>query len=107
MTSITCELTWLKYLLDDLQVEHSQPAKLFYDSKAALHIAANPVYHECTKHIEIDCHVVRERIQLGAIVTAHVPSSCQLADLFTKPLNSSIFHSLLNKFGVLDIHTPT
>ncbi|XP_034680533.1 uncharacterized mitochondrial protein AtMg00810-like [Vitis riparia] len=105
MASITCELTWLKYLLDDLKVEHSQPAKLFCDSKAVLHIAAKPVYHERTKHIEIDYHVVRERIQSGAIVTTHVPSSCQLADLFTKPLNSSIFH--LNKFGVLDVHAPT
>ena len=73
MTSITCELTWLKYLLDDLKVEHLQPTKLFCDSKAALHIVANLVYHERTKHIEIDCHVVRERIQSGAIVTAHVP----------------------------------
>ena len=107
MAFITCEPAWLKYLLDDLQIKHSQPAKLFCDSKSTLHIAANPVYHERTKHIEIDCHVVRERIQSGAIVTAHVPSSCQLADLFTKPLNSSIFHSLLNKFGVLDIHAPT
>ncbi|XP_034679699.1 uncharacterized mitochondrial protein AtMg00810-like [Vitis riparia] len=91
MASITCEFTWLKYLLDDLKVEHLQPAKPFCDSKSTLYIAANPVYHEHTKHIEIDCHVVQERIQLGAIVTAHVPSSCQLADLF----------------GVLDIHAPT
>ncbi|RVW34103.1 Retrovirus-related Pol polyprotein from transposon RE1 [Vitis vinifera] len=52
MASITCELTWLKYLLDDLQVEHLQPAKLFCDSKAALHIVVNPIYHERTKHIE-------------------------------------------------------
>ena len=58
MASVTCELTSLKYLLDDLRVEHQQRTKLFCDSEAALHIAANPVYHERTKHIEIDCHVV-------------------------------------------------
>ena len=107
MASVTCELTSLKYLLDNLRVKHQQSTKLFCDSEAARHITANPVYHERTKHIEIDCHVVRERIQSGAIVTAHIPSTCQLADLFTKPLGSSIFHSLLSKFGVLDIHDPT
>ena len=107
MASVTCELTSLKYLLDDLRVEHQQRTKLFCDSEAARHIAANLVYHERTKHMEIDCHVVWERIQSGAIVTAHVPSTCQLADLFTKPLGSSSFHSLLSNFGVLDIHTPT
>nr|XP_028960130.1 uncharacterized protein LOC114825561 [Malus domestica] len=63
MASATCELTWMKYLLADLQVDHRMPAKLYCDNQAALHIAANPVFHERTKHIEIDCHVVRERIQ--------------------------------------------
>lgn len=107
MASITCELTWLKYLLLDLWFEHSQPTKLFCDSQAALHIAANPVYHEQTKHIEIDYHVIRERIQSGDIVTAHVSSACQLADMFTKPLGQPTFRSLLSKFDVLDIHAPT
>jgi hypothetical protein len=52
MTATTCELTWLRYLLHDLQVKHNQPATLFYDNQVALYIAANPVYHEWTKHIE-------------------------------------------------------
>ncbi|CAL9007107.1 unnamed protein product, partial [Prunus brigantina] len=60
MAATTCELTWLRYLLRDLQVEHNQPATLLCDNKAALYIAANPVYHERTKHIELDCHTVRE-----------------------------------------------
>ncbi|XP_021817980.1 uncharacterized protein LOC110760102 [Prunus avium] len=38
--------TWLRYLLQDLRVDHSEPAKLFCDNQAALYIAANPVYHE-------------------------------------------------------------
>jgi hypothetical protein len=64
MAATTCELTWLRCLFKDLQVP-LKPITLFCDNQAALHIAANPVYHKRTKHIEIDCHVVREKIQAG------------------------------------------
>jgi hypothetical protein len=107
MAATTCELTWLRYLLNDLQVQHNQPATLFCDNQAALYIAANPVYHERTKHIELDCHTVREKIHNGEIRTAHVQTKHQVADIFTKPLPTPLFQSHLHKLGVIDIHTPT
>jgi hypothetical protein len=57
LATITCELQWLVYLLDDFQVPHSQVALLYTNSKPASEIASNPVQHEKTKHIQLDCHL--------------------------------------------------
>ena len=58
MAVATCELIWIKQLLQELKFGNTQQMKLCCDNQAALHIASNPVLHERTKYIEIDCHFV-------------------------------------------------
>lgn len=89
MATITSEVVWLIALLKTFGFDHKQPAFLYCDSKTALYIAANPVYHERTKHIEIDCHFICEKIQDGVIKTFHVPTKDRIADLFTKSLGQN------------------
>ncbi|CAH9127483.1 unnamed protein product [Cuscuta epithymum] len=96
MASAASEITWLQLLLRELHIP-LHPAQLHCDNQASLHIANNPVFHERTKHVEIDCHFVRERVQNGTICTSFVPSDQQLADVFTKSLPPASFRSLTSK----------
>lgn len=75
MEVTTCELKWVKQLLGDLGVSHSKGMRLYCDSQSALHIAQNLVFHERTKHIEADCHFVRDAVMAGIVCPLYVPTS--------------------------------
>ena len=107
MAAAVSEIIWMRSLLSSLGVWMKSPTRLFCDNQAALHIAANPVFHERTKHIEIDCHFVREHLRSGIIATSHVSTSLQLADIFTKALGRDRFRFILGKLGIRDPHAPT
>ncbi|GAA0169983.1 hypothetical protein LIER_40862 [Lithospermum erythrorhizon] len=107
MAAVTCELKWLKGLLNSLGISHSRPMHLHYDSQSALHLPQNPIFHERTKHIEVDCHFLRDAILDGLIATSHVSTSEQLADIFTKALGKRQFEYLLRKLDIHNLHAPT
>ncbi|KAK4388162.1 hypothetical protein Sango_2422800 [Sesamum angolense] len=86
MASIVCELIWIGYSLQDLKVPFRTPIPLFCDNKVALHITANPVFHEQAKHLEIDCHIVKDKFKNGFVIPTHVVAKDQVADMLTKPL---------------------
>ena len=107
MANTTCELKWLQGLLSSLGIPHPEPMRLYCDNQAALHIAKNPVFHEWTKHIEVDCHFVRDEILRNRIRPSYVSTHHQLADLFTKALGANQFGSLLSKLGIHNLHAPS
>ena len=86
MALATYELILLKQLLQELRFRKDELIKLVCDNQAALHIASNPVFHEMTKHIEVDCHLIREKIASGCMTISFVNSGNQLANIFTKSL---------------------
>jgi len=106
MVVTCCEVTWLLQLFKDLRVTNLKPVDLKCDNQAAMYIATNPVYHEQTKHIDVDCHFVRDKIKDGMIQTSYVPSKSQLADLFTKVLPLEQHQKLLVKLGVSHLFQP-
>jgi len=101
MSATIFELEWLSHLLQDFHIPLSLPISLFCDNKATMQIATNPVFHERTKHLRIDCHYTRDKVLEGFIQTAHVPSMTQLADLMTKPLREVQHHYLCSRLGLV------
>ncbi|RVW91082.1 Retrovirus-related Pol polyprotein from transposon RE1 [Vitis vinifera] len=92
--------------LQELRFGKDEQMKLICDNQAALHIASNPVFHERTKHIEVDCHFIREKIASGCVATSFVNSNDQLADIFTKSLRGPRIKYICNKLGAYDIYAP-
>ncbi|XP_050144052.1 uncharacterized mitochondrial protein AtMg00810-like [Malus sylvestris] len=79
MATTTAEVVWLQQLLKDLHISSSISPILHCDNISAMALAINPVLHSKAKHIEIDCHFVRERVQQGTITLQYVASEHQFA----------------------------
>lgn len=106
MGSEVAEVVWLTTLMKELGDGIEMHVEVYSDSKTALQIVANSVFHEKTKHIEIDCHFIRQKIQEGLVKTKHVGTKDQTVDILTKELPRAHHEYLVGKLGMLNIFAP-
>ena len=102
-----CEGLWVKKVLENLRMTVQLLIMLYCDNKAAISIAQNPVQHDRTKHVEIDRHFNKEKLEDGVVCIPFVPSTLQRADVLTKGLVKTQFEEEINKLGMIDIFAPT
>ena len=94
-----CEKIRLQKVLSDLDQECEIPSKFFDDNKVVISIANNPVQHDRTKHVEIDWHFIKERLDSGSICIPYIPLSQQVANVLTKRLLRPNFNFRVSKLG--------
>jgi hypothetical protein len=99
IANATAELTWIQTLLHELGVLSPNKPILYCDNIGATYLTSNPIYHACTKHIEIDYHFVRDMVAKKLLEVCFTSGKDQLADILTKPLVAArfiMFRSNLN-----------
>ncbi|GKD66321.1 putative RNA-directed DNA polymerase, partial [Tanacetum coccineum] len=107
MASTVSEILWMRWLLKELNIVMTEPTLLFCDNQAARHIANNPVFHERTKHVEMDCYFIRKRVESQEIQPLRIHTSIQIVDLLIKGLGTQQLKFLLDKLGIRNLHAPT
>ncbi|KAM1176336.1 hypothetical protein ACFX19_029237 [Malus domestica] len=107
MAKGVCELLWLRRLLAELECPSMSTSNLFCDNKAGIDISHNPIQHDCMKHVEVDIHFIKEKLDGNIIQFSFVKSKDQLADILTKDVASQAFYNSLVKLGMNNIYAPT
>lgn len=88
-------------LLRDLQVPLHTIPTVWWDNEGALALASNPTFHVRTLHIKVDNHqFISEKVLNKDMSLQYIPSADQVADVFTKGLNTSYFLMLKDKLMV-------
>ena len=75
-----CEMLWLQKLLWSLGFKQNEAMKLYCDNKSAREIVENPIQHDRTKHVEVDRHFIKEKLEKNIVSIPFVNSEEQLAD---------------------------
>ena len=99
------KLLWLRWLLKVLGVSTSSATPLYCDNQSVIHITQNDVFHEWTKHIEIDCHFIHYHLVHGDLKLISVSSKDQLANIFTKSHPKGCLRTLVENLKLVS-HPP-
>ena len=102
MSDSAKEATWLRGLLEEFKVIDPHTV-IRCDNQSSVKLVKNPVFYARTKHIEIHYHHVRDKITSKIIDLQHVGTSDQIADIFTKALEKTLFQKHRASLSLIEV----
>ena len=100
LTQAMKEAIWLRSLLDELNYTQLCATTLFEDNQSAIALAKNPIHHARSKHIDIQYHFIREKIESKEIEISYISTDEMIADALTKPLACPKFAKSIKEMGL-------
>jgi hypothetical protein len=100
-STASTQALWFVRLLGDLLGRDTEAVELRVDSKFALALVKNPIFHERSKHIRVRYHFIRDCLKEGSFKTCYINTKDQLANLLTKPLGRIKFLELCSRTGMI------
>jgi len=93
----------LEHLYKNVGIPISLPIFLLVDNQSTIVLMENPIFHACSKHIEVQHHWVHEKIEGGSIELEYIPMADQVADIFMKPLMVEKFQRFCGALGLVPV----
>lgn len=100
VASTTTKVQWLLCMLTELKLHSSLVPTIYCDNLSSITYSANPVFHSRMKHLALDFHFVKEKVQDGSLRVTHISGDAQLADVLTKVLPKQLFNLVTAKIGL-------
>lgn len=102
VANVVSDSCWIRNLILELHCIVCKATLVYCDNVRAIYLSKNLVQHQRTKYIEMDIHFVREKVARGEVQVRHVPSRCQIGDIFTKGLPLILFEDFYICLNVCD-----
>ena len=91
------------HLMNDLGNRMMLPTLIYEDNQGAIQLSRNPKFHNRTKHIDVRCHFVRERVKSKEIGVDYCPTQDMVAYIMTKGLPKATSEKFRNSLGVYHV----
>ena len=101
--SCACQAIWLRRILEEIQFKQQGATSIYCDNSSTIKLSRNPVLYGRSKHIDVKYHFLRDLAKDEVINLIFCRSEDQVADIFTKPLKTPLFHKLRELLGVCSL----